>query len=231
MPNGVLYGALAIFILIFCILVYKIYQFSLDRTLHRHISWCVTDDSNIYRCNMSLLMWLCNIPHYSKKKTRDYCFPNADKLFLIEEKYWLNGDEEMDVAKEILRAYQKEWCQKYLSGRLSASRMICKLTDEEYFLLSLKDFLEKHECETTFCGNKMYNIKEYKSCGSWGVPLFDATYELTDYAVVYQKMYLIAQTYCLTLRPNPLDKNSLYYHRIENAKKVLDTREMKVSRY
>ena len=231
MLERIAYYALAIFVLVFCILVYKTYQYSLEKKLQSHVSWCVTDDPNLHRCNMSLLAWLCKVPHYSKKKSPDCFFPNADKLFLIEDKYWLNGDEELNTAKEILREYQKDLSQKYFSGYLIASRLKCKLSDAEFFLLTLKEFLEKHECETTFCGNKMYKTKEYKSYGSWGLPLFDATYELTDFAVVYHKMYLIAQVYCLTLRENPLDTNTLYFQWTESAKEVLDTREMKVSRY
>ena len=79
--------------------------------------------------------------------------------------------------------------------------------------------------------NNTDNTKEYKSYGSWGGVLFDATYELTDFAVVYHKMYHIAQTYCLTLRENPLDTNTVAFQGAEYTKKVLDTREMKVSRY
>lgn len=229
MFERIIYYALAIFILVFCVLVHKVYHYSLKGTLHKHISWCVTEDSNVFRGNMSLLMWLCNVPHYSKKKTCDCFFPNADKLFLIEEKYWLR-DDELDIAKEILCAYQKELSQEYFSGHLIVNRSMCKLSKQEYFLVTLNDFLQKYECEKNFLGHKMYDTKDYKSYGSWGMPLFDATYILTDFAVVYHKIYLIAQTYCLTLRENPLDTSSLYFRCAENTKMYLDTREMKVSR-
>lgn len=231
MFERILYYALVIFILTFCVLVYKIYLFSLQRTLYKHISWCTTDDSSVHRCNLSLLNWLCKILHYSKKKSPDLFFPNADKLFLIEEKYWLSGDEELNIAKEILHAYQKELSQKYFSGHLIASRFICRLSDAEYFLLTLEEFLKKHECERYFIDNEMYTVKNYKDYGTWGMPLFDATYELTDFAIVYHKMYLIAQMYCLTLRKNPLDANTLAFKSAEYTKKILDTREMEVSRY
>jgi hypothetical protein len=231
MLERIIYFALTILILVFCFLVYKTRQYSLDKRLQSHVSWCVTDDSNIYRCNMSLLEWLCNVPHYSKNKRPDCFFPNADKLFLIEDKYWLSGEEELSIAKEIIREYQKELIQKFFSGRLVANRFACKLTDEEYFLLTLKEFLEKYQCETTFHGNSMYNTKEYKSYGYWGAPLFDATYELTDYAVAYHKIYYVTQMYCLTLRENPLDTNALSFQWTEDTKKVLDTKEIKVSRY
>jgi hypothetical protein len=231
MLERIAYYVLAILIFIFCFLIYKTYQYSLDKKLQRHVSWCVTNDSNLYRCNMSLLDWLYDVQHYSKKKKADCFFSNADKMFLIEDKYWLSGEEELSIAKEILCAYQKELSQEYFSGHLIANRLVCKLSHAEYFLLSLKDFLQKYECETTFNGQQMYITKSYKNLGSWGVPLFEATYELTDLAVVYHKMYLIAQMYCLTLRENPLDTTTTFYHSAEYTKKVLDTREMEVSRY
>ena len=223
--------ALVILVFVFCFLVYKTHQYSLAKTLKSRVSWCVTDNSNIYRCNMSLLEWLCNVPHYAKRKERNYFFPNADKSFPIDEKYWLSGEEELNIAKEILYAYQKELSQEYFSGQLSVSRFVCKLSNAEYFLVTLKEFLEKYECKDTFNDKRMYSTKSYKSFGSWGVPLFDATYELTDFAVVYHKIYLIAQIYCLALRENPLDTTTTSYHSAEYTKKVLDTREMEVSRY
>jgi hypothetical protein len=203
----------------------------MKKDLFSKVAWCATNDSHIYRHNMSLLDWLCKVPHYSKRKVPDCFFPNADKLFLIEEKYWFKDDEEISIAKEILREYQKDLIQRYFTGRLSVDRSTHKLTDEEYFLVTLKDFLEQRECDKYFNDHQMYITKSYKDHGSWGTPLFDATYELTDYAVVYHKMYLIAQVYCLTLRKNPLDTDTMSFHNSEYSKKVLDTREMKVSRY
>jgi hypothetical protein len=181
---------------------------------------------------MHLIDWIHNIPFYSyKKKPADCFFPNADKLFPIHENYRIYGDEERNIAKGILEQYQQDLIQRYFSGKLSAAYSPPKLTNAEYFLFTLSEFLQKHECETTFNGNEMYKTKDYKSYGSWGGPLYDATYELTDYAVVYHKMYYIAQMYCLTLRKNPLDTSEMSFQCAEETKKVIDTREMKVSRY
>ena len=221
---------LAIFFLAFIVLVDIACKRHKEKQLFGRVSWCVTDDSNT-RCNMSLLDWLNRVPHYSKKKSPDCFFPNADKLFVIDEKYWLQSEEEFATAREILCVYQKELSQKYFSGHLSAGGSMSKLTNEEYFLVTLKDFLEKYECKKVFWDHDMYTTKEYKSYGSWGGPLFDATYVLSDFAVVYHKMYLITQIYCLTLRKNASNTNALSFERTEATKKVLDTREMKVSRY
>jgi hypothetical protein len=196
------------------------------------VAWCVTEDSHSYRCNLHLIDWLRNVYYYStKKKSPDCFFPNADKLFPIQENHFIVKDEECKIAKEILKEYQRDLVQKYFSGKLCADRFAKKITRAEYFLLTLREFLQEHECETTFYGNKMYNTKDYKSYGSWGGPLFVATYVLTDYAVVYHKIYLTAQMYCLTLRKNPLDTETTSYISAEETKKVIDTREMKVSRY
>ena len=204
----------------------------MKKFLFNNVAWCVTEDSHIYRCNMQLIDWLHNIPFYSiKKKSADCFFPNADKLFPIHEKYRIHIDEERTIAKEILKQYQQDLIQRYFSGKLSLAYSPPKLTSAEYFLFTLSEFLQKHECEKSFNGNEMYKVKDYKSYGSWGGALYDATYELTDYAVVYHKMYYIAQMYCLTLRKNPLDTETTSYISAEVTKKVIDTREMKVSSY
>ena len=197
--------------------------------LFEKVAWCVVDDSKV-RSNLSLLDWLRNVQFYAKRKEANYFFPHGDKLFLIEEKYWLR-ETEFDCAKQILKAYQKDLIQKYFTNHLIEYSFTRKLTEAEYFLCTLNEFLEDHECEKTFDGNQMYNTKKYKDLGCWGTPLFEATYELTDFAVVYHKMYFIAQTYCLTLRKNPLDTDTTSYQNAEATRKVLDTREIEVSRF
>lgn len=213
-------------------LIYKLYEYYKGRALFNKVAWCVTKDSHTYRCNLHLTDWIHNIRFYStKKKPPDCFFPNADKLFPISEKYCIHVDEEWSIAKEILEQYQLDLIQKYFSGTLYTDRSITKLTGAEYFLFTLQEFLRKHECDTTFNGNEMYKTKDYTPLGTWGVPLFSATYELTDYAVVYHKVYYIAQMYCLTLRENPLATNTVAFQSAEATKEVIDTREMKVSRY
>ena len=177
--------------------------------LFKKVAWCATDDSNVYRCNLDLLDWLINIQHYSKRKEANYFFPHGDKLFLIEEKYWLN-ENEFDFARQILREYQKNLSQKYFANKLLIYSFTRKSTEAEYFLLTLKDFLEEHEDNWEFKGNQMY-VSGHK---------------LTDFAVAYYKMYLIAQTYYLTLRKNPLDTSTIAYQHVEDIKKTLDTREI-----
>lgn len=177
--------------------------------LFKKIAWCVTDDSNIYRCNLDLLDWLINVQHYSKRKEANYFFPHGDKLFLIEEKYWLN-ENEFDYARQILREYQKDLMQKYFTNRLVIYLPPRKSTEAEYFLSTLKDFLEENEDKWEFKGNQMY-VSGHK---------------LTHFAVVYYKIHLIARTYCLTLRKNPLDTSTISYQRVEDIKKALDVREI-----
>lgn len=221
-----------ILMLIIAFLLFKFYEHFNERDLFNKVAWCTTENSFICRCNLHLIEWLCNVPFYSTKECRpDRFFPNADKLFFIHENYCIRGDKEYNIAKEILEQYQRDLIQKYLSGKLREDSSIRKLTEAEYFLYTLAFFLQKHECEKIFNGNEMYKTKDYKSYGSWGGPLYDATYELTNFAVVYHKMYYIAQMYCLTLRKNPLDTDTISFIGTEETKKVIDTREMKVSRY
>ena len=198
--------------------------------LFEKVAWCATDDSNSYRCNLDLLDWLLNMQHYSKRKEANTFFPKGNKLFLIEEKYWLR-EEEFDIVRSILQDYQRNLAQMYFTKHLRDDWFMCKLTGAEYFMFTLEEFLRRNECNTTFFGKQMYTTKEYKDLGCWGTPLFEAKYELTDFAVAYHKMYLIAQAYCLALRKNPYDKFEMSYINFENTKNVLDTREIEVSRF
>lgn len=231
MLDSVLFCVVAVLALALSFFAYKVYQYSIEKTLRGRVSWCVTDDSHIYRCNMGLLDCLCLIQQYGAMRFDiDYSFPKIKWLSPIDKKYWICEDNERDIAQKILQAYQKELSQKYFSNQLTDARYLRNLTDEEYFLVTLAGFLRKYECEKTFNGVEMYSTKSYNGYESWGAPLFDAVYELTDFAVVYHKMYYIAQSYCLVLNGEPVRQHSVAYHEIEHMKKVLDTREIEVSR-
>lgn len=230
MLDSVWFCIVAVLALALSFFAYNVYQYSIEKTLRCRVSWCVTDDSHIYRCNMSLLDWLCQIQQYGTLRFDiDYSFPKIKYLSPIDKKYWICEDNERDIARKILKVYQKELSQKYFSNQLTNVRYLRNLTDEEYFLVTLAGFLRKYECEKTFNGEEMYSTKSYDGYGSWGTPLFDAVYELTDFAVVYHKMYYIAQSYCWVLDGKPISQTGIAYHELEHMKKVLDTREIEVS--
>ena len=180
--------------------------------LYEKIKWCVADSPDIYsydkKCSVRLRTVIYRIQHE----------------FGVEEKYRIS-ESDREFIDEIIRAYQDELIQKYFNGWASNY----KLSNEDYFVVTFNAFLEKHECEQTLRGKNMYTTKSYKSRGCWGTPLFDATYELTDYAVTYHKLYYITQLKCIQLHGKPISEGSIANIVLETCKKAIDTREIEVS--
>lgn len=210
-------GCLLILTCVF--LANKVYHYHLEKSLRDYVSWCVSDDPSAY----------C---HYNRKciwKLRDYIC-NLQKHMRLGAEYRITEKSEKDIVCEIITAYQQDLIQSYFQNLLSLNRKIAKISSEEFFVITLVEFLRKNECEKEFNGKDMYITKSYKSYPSRGMlPPFDAVYELTDYAVIYHKIYYIAE---LFLEENKHLYNIIhFYPNPDEIKKVIDTREIKVSRF
>lgn len=69
----------------------------------------------------------------------------------------------------------------------------------------------------------------YSEYGSWGGKLFDATFLISDFSVVFHKLMYTSYLYCKSSKSiNP--KNELYQYP-ESIRKVLDSRELSISRF
>lgn len=196
-------------------LVRKSFSLYKEDKIRQHVAWCVKDVNQLIGC-------LCYVQRLSKEKTPNCCVPHADKLITIEDSFWLTEDDEITIAKEILYEYQKEISQTFFENKLSTLKSLRNLTDEEYFLVSLGNFLDKNQFSSKFFSDKMYETIEYTPLG--------VTYKLKHFAVVYYKTLLITKTYYMALQKNPYNTGSVYYQSINNTKEVLDTREIKASR-
>lgn len=198
---------ITIIILLVLLTIYLIDKNSLQKALKDRVAWCVTADDNEKRYGLTLLEYLNNVK--------------------AELKYKIVDEEETSISEYILKQYQSELLQSYFNEQIKQSRKEIEpkyhSQGQGYFFITLSDFLSKHECESRFYDKEMYNTKSYKSYGTWGVPLFDATYELTDFAVVYHKMYYLAQLFC--------ESHGLSSHsETERIKNCLESKEIKVSR-
>lgn len=66
------------------------------------------------------------------------------------------------------------------------------MKDLDYFMFYLCCFLRRYECKLSFKENDMY----YRSCNSENSSGFGICYNLTNFAVVYYKLYYIAYIFC-----------------------------------
>lgn len=215
---GVSWG---VFIFVTLFLSYQAYKLHLHKQLYEYVRWCTVNDSHT-RSNLTLLNLLHNAFVQANKKSSDYFFPKADRAFPIPEKFYFKSAEECKIVSEILSLYQQDLVQQYFEGTMKPDRSIGKLANAEFFLVTLKNFLKKHQLDLTFNGKTMYTTERKNN--------YTLTYKLSDYATVYYKIFLVAMTHCNTLTENHASTNSAIYNEIETIKKAIDTGEIEVMR-
>lgn len=151
------------------------------RTLHELVAWCVTDSSSEYRCNIHLHEYISNA-QIDEKISKDYSISN---------------EAEWNIAKEIITYYQKYLTQLYFTNRLTLPKSKYVIPGVHYFMYTLQAYLELHQCDYTFYGHEMHKETiSQKNYGSWGGQLFDAIYALSDYSLVFHKLYYISYVFC-----------------------------------
>lgn len=195
-------------LLFFCYSIYKLHQYKQEKMLFHLVAWCANT----------------NLCYYIREEQADKCFP---------AEYCILGDTEWQFVKEILTEYQRDLTKSFFDCSLSLQVIKCKHDipgdrGEHYFMLSLCSFLGKHQCAFKFCEHDMQGeTLEYKRYGDGPFPPYDATYSLTDFSSVYHKLYYIVYSFCQASKfCNP---NGEFYRHPESIKKILDTKQIKIS--
>lgn len=183
--------------------IYRLHIHSQADTLKNHVTWCVSKDSHI-RANLSLWDYACN----------------AQIEHNLPQQYRLTDNERSD-ANLILSAYQQELTEWYFAGLVKPKKEFSRLRGEDYFMLSLCDYLKEHECDLFLGDKKKYSLVSRKDYGMWGGPLYDAEYELTDFGRIYQKLCYIA-VLCTTENPDGWLR--------KGHEEILNTNHIKISR-
>ena len=134
------------------------------------------------------------------------------------------------MVKDILAEFQKELIQDYFNNNLKIIKSKYAIPAEHYFMFALTSFLEDHQCDHDFHGNAMQKERlSYKRYGDWGGPCYDATYSLTDFALVYHRLYYVAYLFCRSSKI--LNPNGVAFQNSESIIRILDTKQIQISRY
>ncbi len=193
------------FLLSICIKAYN------AKSLKKLVAWSVTEDNHI-RCNLPLSSYIVK----------------AQNKLSIPCEYRISGKTETWYMEEILAMYQKDLSQAYFKDQLVVIKSKYVITGEFYFMYLLYVFLSDHQYDYEFLGHDMHKEQlEYTHHGDWGGPLFNATYSLTDFALVFHKMHYITYMYCLS---NEVLKDFVPEWNEENLKEILDTKQIQISR-
>ena len=212
--EAVLVPIIIAMILIIVCLAIRVKEYSKLRTLHDLVVWCVTNKMDVYSHSMPLYSYIAN----------------AQIKMNVQSEYRISGSNEWDMVKDILTEFQKELTQDYFSNNLKIVKSKYVIPGEQYFMFALTSFLEGHQCDHDFQGNDMYKDRmSYKRYGDWGGPCYDATYSLTDFALVYNKLYYVAYLFCKNSKI--FNSNGKLFQNEKHIKDILDSKQIKISRY
>lgn len=186
--------------------------------VRNHVYWILDNNS---RCKIKLF-------EYVLKAQSDINLPQEYRLL----------KDEIPFVEKILVEYQGHLNQRLVKGNYERNylydsvkrnpktlRWYSNMSDMDYFLVTLNAFLGEHECETSFGEYKLYTLKSRKDYGSWGGPIYDATYTLTEYGVTYQKMVHICRKYCF--QNKYINKDEDYW---DHDSETFDSKEIMISR-
>ena len=192
--------------------VHKLIELSKEKELKKKVGWIITNDS--YTRQFPLWVYVSDA-QIRLKMSKQYC---------------ISSDDEWQMAKEILNEFKQDMVLKFFKGHLYVPKSKYVITEEKYFMFALCDFLEEHQCDYYFLGHKMHDkTLSYEEYGSWGGTLYDATYAISDFAVVYHKLLYVAYIVCKN--SEVLNPQGKYYNADNSIKATLDTKQIGISRH
>lgn len=214
--NWLVYYILSFFILLTIIAFSKWREYSREKKLRNLVSWSALGD------------YCPALGRYSY--VQELLFSVLNTQNAVDKKYRITEETERQYIIEIIETYQQDLMRLYFKGYLKLIKSKYSVNGEDYFLIALCSFLKDHQCDDKFLGHNMHKERtSYKEFGSWGGTLFDATYILTDFAIVYHKLYYITYMFCKNSKiSNP---DGYRYNNDRHIKEILDTKQLKVSRY
>lgn len=214
--ESVLAMLLSVFIFVAIIAFGKWHEYTQAQKLRDLVSWSAIGDYSPALGRNSYVQELL------------FAVLNAQYNEVIDKKYRITEEEKQYVI-EIIEDYQRDIMRSYFKGHLKMINSKYVILGKDYFMLMLYTFLSEHQCDYKFLEHDMHKERVfYKSYGSSFSAGFDATYALTDFAVVFHKMYYIAYMYC---KGNDTLKKFVPEWNGKNIKEILDTNQIQLSRY
>lgn len=199
---------LALYVFISILAFDKWREFSREKKLREYVSWHFTGYDGI-----PLWAEISNV---------------SSKLELSAE-YWI-VDRDNEFVDVILDGFKKDLTECYFRGCLRLLKSKQEVRCRDYFLIALCGYLKEHRFDYNFLGYDMR--KEMISRNPRDITTgsgSERTYILTDFAIVYHKLYYITYMFCKNSQiTNPCGED---FHNDNYIKEILDTGRMTVSRY
>lgn len=192
----------------------KYYQ---EKKLRELVSWSVIGD------------YCPTLGRYSYNSELLFVIVNAQYEYGIKKKYCIAEKTEEEYMREIIEEFQREMARSYFKGEHKTVKSKYVIWGKHYFMYSLQSFLSKHQCDDKFLG---YDMREERiSCEEYSCDGYKSTYTLTDFAVVYHKMYYISHVFCKNCKPLIESNLALPFDNEKNIAKILNTKQIELSTY
>lgn len=170
---------ICILLIVSCCLIVKLNEFDFEKKKKRFVGQIIHGD------------W--QIDHFHINNYDFSYFEIIQKKLNLSDVYSLNNGDKEQVIK-IIEAFKKNLSEKYFSDRLVLPKPKYRISDNEFLMLSLYLFLDENTSSTYFCKEPMHkNTVAYKS---YGFNEYDATYSVTEFAIIVYKLLYIAYVYC-----------------------------------
>ena len=207
----ILYGIISAILFLVVIIAWKYVdkakKNSLSMELYEHVRWCATKDN--YHRQFSL---------------KHYIFKTYSSII---SNYQILEKHDIEMLEELLELYQENLVQRFFGENLSTNKDILSLQDDEYFFFTLFCYLNGHNCQTMLGNYTKYELIFRKEYGAYGGTLYDATYSITDFGLVYQKLYYAACKFC---ENNERTQKLVKYSITQSIADCIDKREIQISR-
>lgn len=211
------FAVMLLILLAFAIIfmVSKLIKYYEEKKLRKLVSWSVIGD------------YCPTLGRYSYISGLSLAIRHAQCDDDIDAKYRITEEIERQYMDEIIEEFQKHMARSYFEGHLKLMQSKYEVSGEHYFMMAMCKFLDSHQCDPEFFGNDMrQELLEHKTYGGGGS---DATYSLSDFGILYHKMYYITYMFCKKSKiANP--KGDCFQNE-KSIKDIIDTKTIQIVRY
>lgn len=193
------YVTAIVFLIAFAVVaILKIRHYRHRQELTSLVAWCTSEDSCEFRCNLSLQDHIRNA-----------------QLAHVPPEYRIADEAEWALVMEILCEYKQNLIEDFFHDRLWIPKTKYVVRGKDFFMFTLCNQLEYHQRDSAYCGCAMHGEKLQHS----------TAHSLSDFAVVYHKLYYIAYRSCKA--SSAINPKGTDYCCDDDIKTILDTKQLK----
>lgn len=203
-----LYYALSTVVLFTIIAVLKWHEYAKAKKLRDLVGWILTGADG------APLFYTITEVQSKLKIPKDHLLAESDK----------------DLTDAILNEFKKDLVLCYFQGNLSLIRSKHHISNSAYFIFTFYNFLRKHQNDYRFLGYDMHaKMVAQKPLDSSIIAGYETVYALTDFAIVFYKLFYTTYVFCKDSKISNPDGDR--FNNDQYIKKILDTKQLTVSRY